>query len=156
MPNKYCQKCNKATAYSDSIPVYCSSCGKPFAAVSINSIASEYETEEEAAKPIKRPLRRKPKEMDFEEELESEIEEDEDEIPRRKPNKRNHFTVPPEELFETSLPRREKETLGNLMLDKTAPQIVSRPAVEQTREEFLKEWQSELATKKPSAEIGGR
>ena len=157
MPNKYCQKCNKATTYSDSIPIYCSSCGKPFAGATIASIANEYELEEEQpVKPIKKQLsRRKPAPVEFEEELEDEIYDDEEEESRPKPNRRNRPSINPEDLFEIKLPRKESETLGNLILDQTERQTISRPVRDQTKEEFLKEWQSELV-KKPSQEIGGK
>lgn len=151
MPNKYCQKCNKPTSYNDSIPVYCSSCGEPFAGVVINAIASEYEIEEEPVKQTKRTiLRRKQKEVDFNEELEA---ENDSELPRL--GKPNNFKITPEELFdESSLPKRQKETLGDLMLDKSPPQIIQRPATPKTKKQFMTEWQAELS-KKPSQEIGG-
>lgn len=125
---KYCTKCNNPTNYTDSLPLYCSICGQPFAA----TVASQIKIE-----PIrvqKTPIKNK-------EEIWDEIEEE----------TTLSFNIPIIEIEE--IPKVQKQKLESIAFDKGHKEIINRPKMKKmSKREFEENFKEEILNK-PSREI---
>ena len=139
--NKYCQSCNKPTSFSDSPPAYCAFCGKPFAGTVTAQIQPV-----QVVRPIKKVVARQ-----IEEEYQEEITDDEYE-------QTPHHILPKIEL-DYQMPKRQRETLRGLALDKSEKMNVSRPKDKpiKNKKKFEQSWSADFEknNRQNSSEIGG-
>lgn len=135
---KYCMHCNFGNLVSD-IPIkYCQNCAKPFSDTILADI--------QVVRPIKRTIAR-----EIQEELNETLPDDEYE-------QTAHHILPKIEL-DYQMPKRQRETLRGLALDKSEKMNVSRPKDKpiKNKKKFEQSWSADFEknNRNNSSEIGG-
>ncbi len=136
MNKKYCPSCNNPLFYEEKTPNLCSNCGYTFASIPKIEI---------------QPILQKPKKRIVTRQIEEEIDDE-----NNNNLSQSNFNIPKIEI-ETPDNLRQKETLGNLALDKSPRQNLKRPKLKKMKiDEFTKEWSKEIVrNRNQSHQIGG-